>query len=633
MYARPALKPRPRKSRSKSFRAPNGGWIANRNLAEGNDPRLPAGAEVLDNFFPTASGAKLRRGSSLYATLGEGITDVTSLFSYKKGTQEQLFGATASTIYDITTILDPEPFILVTDEGDELVTDLGDNLGVLSTDGLERITGQTGGDWVTVQFATSGGTFLSCVNGTDPMLVYDGQYFTPVDASDIYTLNYSGGSAAFTVGETVTGGTSGATAVIRNIFGSEASGTLIIDTLSGNFQNAEALTDGEGGSANANGTEAAKFTGIDEVDTATLTHVWAYKRRLFFVQKNTLDAWYLATDAVAGTATKFPLGGVFTKGGSLLFGASWSYGTGASGGLSEQCVFITSEGEVAVYQGSDPASADTWALVGVYRIGKPLGKKSFQRLGSDLAIGTDIGLLALSMALNSDFAALAPNAVSFNIEDAWNVEVAARSGAQWHCEVWPSKQMFVLALPTVNEQSPQMFVANTTTGAWCRFTGWNGTCLEVFKERLFFGSENGQIIEGGVTGYDIGHPYTGSFVPLFDDLGSPGSLKTATLARAVVRSKVEIDDQVSCQSDFQVDLPADPDASPVSPGSQWDVGTWDVSVWGEEAATITQQPWRSVFGHGYSLAPALQVTSGAVVPLDAELVRLDLVFGTADLVS
>ncbi|MCZ4093053.1 hypothetical protein [Sinorhizobium psoraleae] len=50
-------------------------------------------------------------------------------------------------------------------QGDNLITDLGDFIGQLSTGGLEVITGLTGGDWIDEQFATTGGNFLVIVNG------------------------------------------------------------------------------------------------------------------------------------------------------------------------------------------------------------------------------------------------------------------------------------------------------------------------------------------------------------------------------------------------------------------------------------------------------------------------------------
>lgn len=67
-------------------------------------------------------------------------------------------------------------------------------------------------------------------------------------------LNYDGGTGAFTVGQTVTGGDSGHTGTIVAIVGNTASGYLRLNDCSGAFQDDEAITDAATGAAVANGT-------------------------------------------------------------------------------------------------------------------------------------------------------------------------------------------------------------------------------------------------------------------------------------------------------------------------------------------------------------------------------------------
>jgi hypothetical protein len=241
---------------------------------------------------------------------------------------------------------------------------------------------------------------------------------------------------------------------------------------------------------------------------------------------------------------------VFTRGGALLFGASWSLDSG--GGLSEQCVFVSTEGEVAVYQGANPGDAANWSKVGVYRIGKPRGPKAFIRAGGDLVIATDIGFVPLSVAVQRDIAALSPSAISYSIEEAWNDAVRDRSSSSWHCEVWPTKQMVLVVLPTPASTQARMFVANARTGAWALFTGWNGSCVALFGDRMFFGSTGGRIIECEVTGTDQGSPYTATVVPLFDPLKSPASLKMGLLAQSVLRAPIDINVSLSLQADYEI---------------------------------------------------------------------------------
>lgn len=627
-----AIRPKPRKSQPFTFPAPTRGWIANENLA---DP-TQGGAAVLENWFPTATGLKVREGSELYATLGAGNNAVRSLFSYLNGTNERLFAADDSTIYDVTTVPAPDNWLFVDDQGDYLVTDEGDTIGTfLSTIGLEVLEGMTSGDWVVVQFATSGGVFLVGVNGQDDGFIFDGEFFYPLSSAAVSRLEYDGEAAPFTVGQTLTGATSGATGTIIRVVDNGTTGTLILSGVAGGpFTNNEAITDGAGGAALANGDSFAVFGAFTGIATSSLSYVWVYKQRLWFVEKESLNAWYLPVDQISGAAVKFPLGPVFGRGGSLLFGQTWSLESGAEGGLSEQNTFTSTEGEVAVYQGIDPAATDgSWSKVGVYRIGRPLGNKAFIRAGGDLVISTDIGFIPLSQAIQKDVAALSPAAVSFPIETAWNDRVAERGSLPWQCEIWPTKQMSVIALPTATNSRPEMLITNARTGAWALYTGWDGNCIELFKERLFFGSKAGKVIEAGVSGADQGIPYTATVVPLFSDLGAAASLKIVGMARAVLLSPFPVNDTLSIQVDFTLNLPAPPDSEPISGVSVWGAGVWGQSEWGGAIAKQAFQIWRSVYGSGYSAAPALQITSGNIPPPDVDLVKIDVTFQTAEIVS
>ncbi|MCZ4089329.1 hypothetical protein [Sinorhizobium psoraleae] len=520
--------------------------------------------------------------------------------------------------------------------GDNLITDLGDFIGQLSTGGLEVITGLTGGDWIDEQFATTGGNFLVIVNGSDFMRVYDGTRWYRISSQPVNRLNFDAQTANFTIGQTLTGGTSGATAPIVDVVDNGATGFLILGTVTGGpFQDNETITDGAGGSATADGVIDQLFGAItgtkpdgSPLQTSDFSYVWAYKNRLFFILKDSLDVYYLPVDQITGAAALFQMGAQFSLGGKLMIGATWSLDYG--NGLNDNCIFMTDEGEVVVYNGTNPGTAADWSKVGRYQQGKPRGPKAFIRAGGDLVTAQDIGFLPLSQALQTDYSVLSSSAISYAIETAWNEAVQLRSSEAWDCIVWPENQMVVIALPTVNEQPPAMFVANARTGAWAKFTGWSGTCLEVFNGRLFFGSEGGKVVEANVTGLDQGSPYTAVYVPLFTDLSNSGAQKIGGMARLQTRGPYPVDAQLSTQQDYVVSLPAPPAASPVPAGSQWNVGLWNVSTWGTAQTKQWQGEWVSVGGLGYALAPGAQITSGAVVPLDAEIISIDFSYDMAD---
>lgn len=641
MYARRQTRPKPRRSELRSFPAPIAGWISNRALAVPREQGQPQGAAVLDNFIPRATSVQLRRGKVLYCTLGNGTEDTLSLFSYNNGTNKRLFGATETTIYDITTILFPAAVDIV-DEDEELLGDeFGNWFGWTSTEFSDVLAGLTGGNWVTVQFATTGGVYLIGVNGVDAGFLYDGEAFYPILEGGVTRLDYDGMTDGFTEGATVTGGTSGATGTIWSVEAEVGgAGTLLLyDVAGGPFVDNEALSDTGGGAALADGASSLAAPGMTfdtGITSADMSYVWTYKNRLWFGQKDSMNAWYLDNvDAIGGDATIFPLAGVFGRGGSLLFGQTWSLEGSLEGGMSEQNIFVSTEGEVAVYQGIYPGEVDTWSRVGLYRIGKPLGNRAFIRGGGDLAVATSIGLVPLSKAIELDLTALNVAAVSYNIADAWSDAVQARGLTGWQGEVWPELKIAAFAPPTPDTfPIPVMFVTNTETGAWTRFTGWQALCFEVFEGILYFGSPDGKVFIANASGQDDGVPYTGAAMPLFEDFGTPASAKVGKLARAVVRATTTVNDQVQWHSDFNLNLNAAPSSTVIAGApSIWGAGEWGQSVWGADSPQVISQNWRSVAGLGYACAVSFQVTSGSVAPLDAELIRIDATFETAEVVS
>jgi hypothetical protein len=58
-----------------------------------------------------------------------------------------------------------------------------------------------------------------------------------------------------------------------------------------------------------------------------------------------------------GALGMIPLSGAATKGGKLLCGFTWSIDAGD--GIDDKCVFVTDQGELLIFTGSDPATAAT----------------------------------------------------------------------------------------------------------------------------------------------------------------------------------------------------------------------------------------------------------------------------------
>ena len=115
------------------------------------------------------------------------------------------------------------------------------------------------------------------------------------------------------------------------------------------------------------GTSTIAVTGVT---TTTLSNITLFKNRVWFIEKDTLKAWYLPTSSVGGAAQVLDLSSIAKFGGHLVDLDTWTIDAGY--GVDDNLVFITSNGEVIVYRGTDPSSAATWALSGVWKLGSRL---------------------------------------------------------------------------------------------------------------------------------------------------------------------------------------------------------------------------------------------------------------------
>lgn len=372
-------------------------------------------------------------------------------------------------------------------------------------------------------------------------------------------------------------------------------------------------------SLNAGSTPA-----ITGVNTNTLNWCWAFKRRIFAVQEGSMNAWYGPIDSIAGPFAVMPLGAVFHRGGYLLSGASWTMDGGL--GPDDYCVFITSEGEVAVYKGINPASAASWELVGTYFVGRPPSRRCVVQYGADLIITTEFGGISLSRLLQSGLLS-----VDKALTDAIRPTFAAavrdyRANDGWQSLIYPTRNALIVNVPTTSTVSSQ-FVMNTITGAWCAFSGWNAKCFTVHEGVLYFGIAGGTVVRAwdGVISGDYGNDITATHFSAYNKFGS-GGLKQVKLVRPLLTSDsgVQLSFGVSADYDPPVATSVIPRGS-ASSYSYWDVALWNVSFW--SLPPIRQKRWYHVSSEtGFALAFFLQAATNTAVVVTLSSLDFELSF-------
>lgn len=351
-----------------------------------------------------------------------------------------------------------------------------------------------------------------------------------------------------------------------------------------------------------NGEDAARYydgsawstPALSGVSSAVLAHVNVFKRRLFFVEKNSLSFWYLPVESIAGTVAEFRLDGLCQLGGYLQAMGTWTLDAGD--GLDDYAVFVTSEGEVIVYQGTDPSSANTWTMVGVFRIGKPIGRRCMMKVGPELIIITQDGILPMSVgigAARSNQRAAVSDKIRGAVSRAAS-QAASRFG--WQPVFYPEGNKIIFNVPT-NTGKFEQYVSNSTTGAWCKFTGLNASCWAVHNGGLYFGG-SGAVYQAETGQNDNGSDIVATAKPAFAYFGSRGSQKRWTMVRPVVQSEGDINLALSLNVDYGDSEPSSTPTYSGSSGSAWDVSPWDTSPWG--GASTPKSEWQSVAGVGHA---------------------------------
>lgn len=353
---------------------------------------------------------------------------------------------------------------------------------------------------------------------------------------------------------------------------------------------------------NIDGVSVPAITGVT---TSNLSDITAHKKRIWFVEKSSMKLWYLPVEAVGGAAVAFPVGSLFKQGGYIAAIGTWTLDAGA--GVDDLFVIVTSEGEIAVYQGTDPSTAATWALVGVYNAGKPVGTQPLLNFGGDLLYLNKSGLYPLSKLLRSSTIDRS-EAVSFKIDQAFLDAFSSYGGnSGWQMALHKAANLLIVNVPAANLSVSYQYVMNTTTKAWCRFTGWNAFCWAILGDGLYFGGST-VVDKAWVGANDKGGSITGSVAQAYSPLGS-NQQKRVGMVRPIFQSDNAAMVRMSLDADFR----SFPDYTELSYGnlgsSVWDTALWDSGVWASEEGNIEPR-WHTVPANmGYLHSFRLQITS------------------------
>lgn len=348
---------------------------------------------------------------------------------------------------------------------------------------------------------------------------------------------------------------------------------------------------------------------ITGITPANAIQCCTYRNRIWGVIKDSTKAFYLPLDSVQGAASTLELGGYFSRGGYLVACATWS--SDVNYGTNEYIVFISSYGETAIFLIYDPTSPDGFAYRGTASLGSPIGRRCFCRMGADLGVITIDGVFPLSKVVSYDRAATASLALTANIMAAMS-SAATDWSTQfgWQLIAYPRANMAILNVPQVEGAIQDQFVMNTINGAWCRFTGQNANCWEVFDNLAYFGGNDGIVYLADAAAGDEDATLEADMQCAYNYYAARGRNKRWTTLRPLVSKDTSFpaDLQIGLSVDFETNDALDD----VFTASLDDIALWDDpnTLWDEAMwpGVVTEAKWVAVSGIGYCSSIRMKIS-------------------------
>ena len=547
--------------------APVGGWNSVDAVS-----KMPDGDCIyLYNMIPFRYGLRVRLGYKTWcpwagvALEGMLADELAALFdgssyaigvktiipftgSLADGSNDRLFACNALGIFDIS------------DEGSD-----GAQVHTFAAFGLNS------GKGISAAFSNSAGHFVAYADGQNGYILYSENTDSWVKVERAATTAWVTGTT-YVPGDTVTngglsyrctaGGVAGAT-------GPTGGGTGIVD----------------------GGVTWSFYYSITGVDPSTFRHVMVWKNRIWFTQADSSVAWYLPVNSVAGQAYPVYFGPRFKFGGSLV--GLWSWTLDGGQGVDDMLVGISTAGDVVVYQGSDPASANTFGLRGVWFVGAvPPGRRIASDFGGDLFILSMTGCVPLSKLVAGGLIRDPNLYATQKIANLFNALMSERRTLEgWELRIHPGDNTLLITIPPAPGGPYEQLSMSLATMGWARHQGVPMACTESWHGKLFFGTTDGRVcvndgyVDAVQTDGTGGTAINWKLLTAYQNLNNARMKRVELVRPHFVTTGTVPGYSVAAKYDFNLtneDLTAT--TVPTTVGA-WDVGRWDVAKWDESRAT------------------------------------------------
>lgn len=343
-------------------------------------------------------------------------------------------------------------------------------------------------------------------------------------------------------------------------------------------------------------------TGAGHIATNIRT-VTVWKQRVWFTFDDSQNVSYLEdVNAIAGHYLDLPMGSTLRNGGYVSSLFNWTVDAGF--GIDDFLVAVGTEGDVAVWQGTDPSSASTFELRGAWYVGPvPKYGRYFTPFGGDVMIVSELGLVPMSKLITGQYSQDQQIGPASKIQSVFAPLVRElRLEKFFDVFVVPSSDVLVVKLPN-DAGTYRQFAMNVTTGAWCEFIGMPMRCAAVIGGQLYFGTSDGLTCKGlygdrdGVDSVGAGGVYVeGEVQTSFNAFNTPAQLKKFGMVRPIFIATAAPAVKLVINTQYLFNTVGGSPFFLQESNGIWDAGIWNTATW---VGQNTYQSWYGVAGLGY----------------------------------
>jgi hypothetical protein len=346
---------------------------------------------------------------------------------------------------------------------------------------------------------------------------------------------------------------------------------------------------------------------ITGVSAGDLVQMAIWKKRVWYVEKDTNNAWYSGVGTYSGALTTFNFGSKFRAGVFLSAIYGWTLDSGV--GPDDYLVATSSAGDVVVYAGTNPSSSATFGQVGVWFVGQfPTGRRQGSQFGGDLLLLSSYGVISCKDLLQGKNPFTEEGSLSYKINRLLNAVMARTIDDRgWEIKLHPDLAKIIICSPKESNQPYTQFTYDINLKSWGLWTGIPMTTSETYNNEIYCGAAlKVYKVTGSLDNITLAasdpQPVYWSFLTAYNELEEPQINKVVEFIRPRFYAAGEPTYRVQAYYDYDLSEQTQVSGGGSSSGDVWDTGAWDSAIWGGGKDKFQELKGASGMGRTVALA-------------------------------